>query len=205
MPNVTTVWVRCYECGHRWHQPLGHPIIGAANGDTITVVPRAINVECPECGTQVVNYTATAVHVTGESIRGFFALLQSLTSEDIKKLATIAAEATESGASTEAIAERIKASIPSLRPVLAPLTSPVVTAWIAILLMVAQIIISVKGTSPAVSPAQRPAIIIECPSGEEQKISDLLGQIAGQLKSALNASEAAATAGQGQGDRSKHH
>lgn len=200
---MTTMLVRCYECDHTWQQPL-LPIL-AANGDTITVAPRAINVECPECGTQVVNHTATTVHVTGASMRGFFALLQSLTSEDVRKLATIAARARENGTSTEVVAEQIKTSIPSLRPVLAPLTSPVVVAWITILLTVVQIMISVKGASPAVAPVQRPAIILEYPSVEEQTMNDLLQQIADELKSASKPSEATANANKNQGDRGKHH
>lgn len=195
--------MRCYECDHAWHQPLG-PIM-AANGDTITVAPRAINVECPKCGTQVVNDTTTTVHVTGESLRGFFALLRSLTSADLEELATIAAQANESGASADAIAEQIKKSIPSLRPILARLTSQQAAAWIAVILMVVQIIISLTGTGSAAAPVQRSTIIMECPSGEEQQIEDLLGQMTDELKSALNASDAAATANQDQGDRSRHH
>jgi hypothetical protein len=204
---VTTILVRCYECDHTWHQPLRHPVI-AANGDTITVVPRAINVECPECGAQVVNYTATTVHVTGESIRGFFALLRSLTSADLEELATIAAKARESGTSTETVAEQIKSSIPSLRPVLAWITSQEgtsVATWIGALLALVTAIITIKGSGSVATTVQRPAIIIECPSGEEQQINYLLQQAADELKSASKTSEVAANANQDQGDRGKHH
>jgi hypothetical protein len=205
VPNVTTILVRCYECDHTWHQRLQIGIIGAVNGDTITVLPRAINVECPECGAKVVNHTATTVNVTGETIRGFFALLRSLTSADLKEIARIAAEASENEASAEAVAERIKASIPSLRPVLARLNSPQGTQWITILLVLVQIALSVTGVGSTPPAVQRPVIIIESPSGEEQQTNDLLRQIVEELRSALNASEAADTGNQDQGNRSRHH
>jgi len=181
-------------------------INGVANGDTITVSPRAINVECPKCGTKVVNHTATTVNVTGESLRGFFALLESLTSADLKELARIAAEASESGADADVIAERIKTSIPSLRPILAWMISQQgqgVGTWIQVLLTVLVMIMPMQGSGAATAPVEYPVIIIENQSGEEQQINDLQQQIA-ELRSAWNA-EAPATDDQDQGDRSKHH
>jgi hypothetical protein len=110
VPNVTEVLVRCYDCGHIWQLPLNVPLIGAANGDTITFVPHSINAKCPKCGTYGVNYRKSTANVTGEGMRGLFALLQSVspTNEDLEKLATIASEVRKSDANTEAIVELIK-------------------------------------------------------------------------------------------------
>lgn len=197
---MTTILVRCNECHHAWHQPLPIGIIGAANGDTITVRPRVLNVECPKCGVQVVNHTATTVNVTGETLRGFIALLEELTSADLEDLTAIVAEAGESGASADMIAERIKTAIPSLRPILARLNSPQGTQWIAILVGLAQIALMVTGVGSAAPPVQRPPIIIQSPIREEQQTNDLLRQIIEQLR-ALNASEATDTANHDQGNR----
>jgi hypothetical protein len=179
-------------------------INGVANGDTITVSPRAINVECPRCGAKVVNHTATTVNVTGEAMSGFFALLRSLTSADLKEIARIAAEASENETSAEAVAERIKASIPSLRPVLARLNSQQGTQWIAILIGLVEIALMVTGMGSAAPPVQRPPIIIESPAGQEQQTNDLLTQIIEELRSGLEESKAAAPANQDKGDRGKH-
>jgi rubredoxin len=191
---VTKVLVRCDHCGYSWRLPLQQPIIGAVNGDTIIFAPCSIDVKCPECGTQGVNYTEITADVTDESIRGLFALLRSasLTDEDVEKLATIASDARKSDTKPEALVELIKTSIPRLRPVLAWINSQgsgSVAGWIGVLLALVMLIITVKGQATA--PVQRPTIIIECPSGEEQQISDLFGQIADELRSALKASNTA--------------
>ena len=192
--NVTKVLVRCDHCGHRWRLPLQQPIIGAVNGDAIIFAPRSIDVKCPECGTRGVNYTETRADVTGETIRGLFALLRSasLTDEDIEKLATIASDARKSDTKPEALVELIKTSVPRLSPALAWITSQEsasVAAWIAVLIALVTLIITVKGQVAA--PVQQPTIVLECPSGEEQKISDLFGQIADELRSTLKASNTA--------------
>jgi hypothetical protein len=194
MSNVTEILVGCYHCGHMWRQPLQQPVIGAVNGDTITFAPRSIDVKCPECGTRGVNYTETTVNVTGESIRGLFALLRSasLTGEDIEKLATIASDARKSDTKPEVLVELIKTSVPRLRPALAWITSQEsasVAAWIAVLIALVTLVVTVKGQAAA--PVQQPTIVLECSSGEEQKISDLFGQIANELRSALKASNTA--------------
>lgn len=194
MPTVAKLLVRCDHCGRRWQLPLHHPIIGAANGDTIMFAPRSIDVECPECGTRVVNYMETRADVTCESIRGLFALLRSasLTDKDIEKLATIASDARKNDTEPEALIEKIKISVPRLRPVLTWITSQEsasIAAWITVLIALVTLIITVKGQPSA--PAQQPTIILECPSGEAQKISDLFGQIADELRSDLKASNTA--------------
>jgi hypothetical protein len=194
MPNLTKVPVQCYHCGYRWELPLRQPIIGAANGDTITFAPCSIDVECPRCETQGVNYTATTAAVTAEGIRGLFAILRSvsLTDEDLEKLSTIALEARENGTKAEVVAQQIKTSIPRLRPVFAWITSQgsgSVGQWVGVLIGLAALIIAVKGTATA--PVQRPTIIYECPSGEMQNISNLLGQIADELRSAVKSSNTA--------------
>lgn len=201
---MTTILVRCNECDHTWHQPLPIGINGVANGDTITVSPRALYVECPKCRAKVVNHTATTVHVTGETLRGFIALLEELTSADLKELARIAAEASENDTSAEAVAERIKASIPSLRPVLARLNSQQGTQWITILIGLVEIALMVTGVGSAAPPVQRPAIIIESPAGQEQQTNDLLRQIVEELR-ALNASGDADAANHDEGNHGRNH
>jgi hypothetical protein len=205
MPDVTTILVRCNVCHHAWHQPLSIGIIGANNGDTITVSPHALNVECPKCGTQVVNRATTTANVTGESLRGFIALLKPLTSAELEELAAIMGEASESGASADVIAERIKTSIPSLRPILAWMISQQgagVGTWIQVLLTVLMMIMTMQGSGAATAPVEYPVIIIENQSGVEQQINDLERQIA-ELRSAWNA-ESPATDDQDQGGRGKH-
>ena len=193
---MTKILVGCYHCGHMWPQPLQQPVIGAANGDTITFAPRSIDVKCPECGTRGVNDTESTVNVTGESIRGLFALLRSasLTGEDIEKLATIASDATKSDTKPEVLVDLLETSVPRLRPALAWINSqesvPVGT-WILVLLTLVLLAISVKGQAAA--PVQQTTIVqttivLGCPSGEEQKISDLFGQMADELRSAMKAS-----------------
>jgi hypothetical protein len=206
MPDVTTILVRCNKCHHAWHQSLSIGIIGANNGDTITVSPRAINVECPKCQTQVVNRSTTTANVTGESLHGFIALLKPLTSAELEELAAIIGEASESGASADVIAERIKTSIPSLRPILAWMISQQgagVGTWIQVLLTVLVMIMPMQGSGAPTAPVEYPVIIIENQSGEEQQINDLQRQIA-ELRSAWNA-KAPATDDQEHGDRGKHH
>jgi hypothetical protein len=205
MPDVTTILVRCDGCHHAWHQPLSVGI-RVNNGDTITVVPHALNVKCPKCGTQVINRATTTANVTGESLRGFIALLKPLTSTELEELAAIIGEASESGANADVIAERIKTSIPSLRPIIAWMISQQgqgVGTWIQVLLTVLVMIMPMQGSGAATAPVEYPVIIIENQSGEEQQINDLQQQIA-ELRSAWNA-EAPATDHQDQGDRGKHH
>lgn len=197
MPRVTTVLVRCYECGRTWQQPLRHPIIGAVNGDTIRLEPGSISLECPRCRAQVANYITSEVHVTGKTIQGFFALLQSASPADLEKLARIAAAARKNGSSTDEITEEIKRSIPSLRPLLAWMYSQegVATAtWISTLLTLLAFIFAIE----APAPVERPVIIIEHSSGEERQIDNLILQVA-NLRSALNAFEAAAATNKDKG------
>jgi hypothetical protein len=80
-----------------------------------------------------------------------------------------------------------------------------VATWITVLLTLVAVFVTIKGTGPATAPAERPAIIIECPSGEEQAISALLAQMADELNSALRASDATVIANQDQSDRGKRH
>ena len=146
-----------------------------------------------------VNHTATTVHVQARHTRLFCS--PAITHKRRpQRDARIAAEASENDTSAEAVAERIKASIPSLRPVLASLNSPQGTAWINILLSAGANRNQRHRCGFGRPPVQRPVIIIESPSGEEQQTNDLLRQIVQQLR-ALNASEATDTANQDQGTR----
>lgn len=187
MPTVTGILVRCSDCGHKWQLTFSVAII-ASTGDEITAPPGSINVECPRCGMVGTNHTETKAEITGEEVRGLFAVLRSvsLTGDDLRKLATIAAEAKEGGSRPEEVAEKIKTSIPRLRPVLTWIAENniSISTWLALL---AALVMPIVG--PEIAAILWPpttAIVVESPSGEEH----LLAQIANELRSALKASSA---------------
>lgn len=189
MPNVTGIKVRCSDCDHNWELPFSAPIIGASTGDEITVPPGWIKVECPRCHVVGTNPTETKAQVTGEEVRGLFAVLRSvsLTGDDIRKLSTIATEAKESGSRPEEVAEQIKNSIPRLRPVLTWMSEyESVGTWLLVLIGLATLIVTIEMATPSQSQSQSQSIVIESPSGEEH----LLEQIVDELRSALKASSA---------------
>jgi hypothetical protein len=173
--------VRCSDCGHMWHLPLSAPIIGAANGDTISFPSRSIEVECPVCGTVGINDKETRAEVIGKDIRGLYAILRSvsLKGDDLRKLAAIAAEAKESGSRPEEVAEKIKTAVPRLQPVLAWIAenNTSITAWLAIL---AALIMPIVG--PEIAAALWPStttVVVQIPSGQEH----LFEQMARELQS----------------------
>jgi rubredoxin len=185
MPLLTSIPVQCDYCGYTWELELSRSI-EAANGDTITFAPGSIDVMCPLCGTEGVNYTTPTANVTTEGIRGLFAVLRSVsaTTKDLQTLVAVSLEAKESGAETEAIAEQIKTSIPRLKPVAEWMLSEKgmgVATWITMLLTFLALMAALRPTSTA--PPASQTVVIECPSGDEQEIISLLQQIAGELHS----------------------
>lgn len=185
MPLLTRIPVQCDHCGYTWELERSRSI-EVANGNTIRFAPGSIDVTCPQCGTEGVNYTIPTATATAKGIRGFFAVLRSVspTTEDLEILFAISRQAKESGAETEAIAEQIKTSIPRLRPVAEWMLSERGTgaaAWITVLLTCLALIAALRPTSTA--PPVHQTVVIECPSGDGQEIIALLEQIAGELQS----------------------